>query len=280
MAPLTADSRTFGCATRQLDQVDGPGLQPPSPLPRSCGPWRGGGGILRRAGPTVDRRSGRAGLRRALGLILPQEIIRAKRDGQALSEEEIGFIVRGLTDGDLADSQVAAWAMAVFFRGTTTSETVALVASMRDSGTVLEWSACGLAGPPLDKHSTGGVGDKVSLMLVPIVAACGAAVPMISSRGLGHTGGTLDKMDSIPGYTTTPSLEVFRGALQDAGCAIIGPTNDDRDPRSRAPHGGGARLDLRRAVAEKPRNGGRDLLDLETHARRHGTLDIHADRSC
>jgi len=156
--------------------------------------------------------------------VLPQEIIRKKRDGGVLSADEIAFMVDGLTSGTVGDGQVAAFAMAVFFRGMTGGEAVALTTAMRDSGTVLDWS--GLAGPVLDKHSTGGVGDNVSLMLAPALAACGAFVPMISGRGLGHTGGTLDKLDSIPGYATRPDSALFRTVVAEVGCAIIGQTAD------------------------------------------------------
>jgi len=157
---------------------------------------------------------------------LPQEIIRKKRDGGALDDAEIAFFVRGLTDGSIAEGQVAAFAMAVFFRGMAMGERVALTRAMAQSGRTIVWSGAGLPGPVLDKHSTGGVGDKVSLMLAPLVAACGAAVPMISGRGLGHTGGTLDKLDSIPGYRTAPDLDLFRKVVAEAGCAIIGQTAD------------------------------------------------------
>jgi thymidine phosphorylase len=156
--------------------------------------------------------------------LLPQEIIRRKRDGQTLGAEEIAFMVEGLTDGRVTEGQVAAFAMAVFFRGMEMDERVALTLAMRDSGDVLDWPDAG--GPVLDKHSTGGVGDNVSLMLAPIVAACGGVVPMISGRGLGHTGGTLDKLDSIPGYATQPDNDLFRKAVAQAGCAIIGQTGD------------------------------------------------------
>jgi thymidine phosphorylase len=152
--------------------------------------------------------------------VIPQELIRRKRDGGTLSDEEIGFLVRGIADGGLSDGQIAAFAMAVFFRDLGDAERVALTGAMRDSGTVLAWDD----GPVLDKHSTGGVGDKVSLLLAPVVAACGGKVPMISGRGLGHTGGTLDKLDSIPGYTTAPDLDLLRRAVGEAGCAIIGQT--------------------------------------------------------
>jgi thymidine phosphorylase len=154
--------------------------------------------------------------------VIPQELIRRKRDGGTLSDEEIAFLVRGIADGGLSDGQIAAFAMAVFFRDLEDPERVALTGAMRDSGTVLRWDD----GPVVDKHSTGGVGDKVSLILAPVVAACGGKVPMISGRGLGHTGGTLDKLDSIPGYATTPELEHLRRAVADAGCAIIGQTGD------------------------------------------------------
>ena len=158
--------------------------------------------------------------------MLAQEVIRRKRDGGELSAEEIGFIVAGITDGSASEGQVAAFAMAVFLRGMTMDERVALTRAMTDSGTRLDWRDMDLPGPVLDKHSTGGVGDKVSLVLGPVVAACGGFVPMISGRGLGHTGGTLDKFESIPGYTTSPDMATFRGAVREAGCAIIGQTGD------------------------------------------------------
>ncbi|MCO6187283.1 thymidine phosphorylase [Rhizobium sp. L1K21] len=155
---------------------------------------------------------------------LPQEIIRSKRDGHALSAGEIGEIVKGITDGALSEAQIAAFAMAVWFNGMEKDEIVALTLAMRDSGDVLSWP--GETRAISDKHSTGGVGDNVSLMLAPIVAACGLAVPMISGRGLGHSGGTLDKLDSIPGYNTQPSEALFRKVVANAGCAIIGQTSE------------------------------------------------------
>lgn len=155
---------------------------------------------------------------------LPQEIIRRKRDGAVLSREEIAFMAEGLTAGSVTEGQVAAFAMATFFRGMTTDERVALTLAMRDSGTVLDWSD--LPGPALDKHSTGGIGDTVSLMLAPAIAACGGYVPMISGRGLGHTGGTLDKLDTVPGYKTQPDNELFRKVVREVGCAVIGQTAD------------------------------------------------------
>ena len=156
--------------------------------------------------------------------MLAQEIIRSKRDGAVLNREQIDAFVRGLVDGSWSEGQAAAMAMAVFLKGLSSAETVALTQSMTLSGDVLDWAAANLDGPVLDKHSTGGVGDKVSLMLAPIVAACGGFVPMISGRGLGHTGGTLDKFDSIPGYQTAPGIARLRSALREAGCAIIGQT--------------------------------------------------------
>ncbi|MCC0025854.1 MAG: thymidine phosphorylase [Zhengella sp.] len=156
--------------------------------------------------------------------MLTREIIRKKRDGGRLPADEIRHLVAGMTSGAVSEGQVAAFAMAVFFRGLEPEEGVALTLAMRDSGTVLDWSD--LPGPVTDKHSTGGVGDNVSLMLAPIVAACGAYVPMISGRGLGHTGGTLDKMDSIPGYRSQPDNALFRACVKETGCAIIGQTGD------------------------------------------------------
>ena len=155
---------------------------------------------------------------------LPQEIIRAKRDGRILPDDAIAAFVAGIGDGTVSEGQAAAMAMAVCLNGMTASERVALTRAMTASGRVLEWPDLGR--PILDKHSTGGVGDKVSLILAPVMAACGAAVPMISGRGLGHTGGTLDKLDSIPGYDTAPGIDTFQRIVADAGCAIIGPTED------------------------------------------------------
>lgn len=156
--------------------------------------------------------------------MLPQEIIRRKRDGRTLSDDEIEAFVRGITDGSISEGQVAAFAMAVFFRGMSRDEAVTLTSAMTRSGIVLDWRDLALPGPILDKHSTGGVGDKVSLMLAPIVAACGGFVPMVSGRGLGHTGGTLDKLGAIPGYRTGPDTETFRRVVREVGCAIVGAT--------------------------------------------------------
>ncbi len=158
--------------------------------------------------------------------MLPAETIRRKRDGAALDPAAIAEFISGLTDGRVTDAQAAAFAMAVLLRGMSAEETVALTLAMRDSGAVLDWQALGVDGPVLDKHSTGGVGDKVSLILAPLLAACGAFVPMISGRGLGHTGGTLDKMDAIPGYRSQPSREEFVRVVRETGCAIVGATED------------------------------------------------------
>ena len=155
---------------------------------------------------------------------LPQEIIARKRDGESLTAGEIAAFIGGFANGTVSHAQAAAFAMAVYFRDMNLSERVALTEAMRDSGTVLDWSD--LDGPAVDKHSTGGVGDNVSLMLAPILAACGVYVPMISGRGLGHTGGTLDKFESIPGYNTSPDNALFRQVVKAAGCAIIGQTAD------------------------------------------------------
>jgi thymidine phosphorylase len=157
-------------------------------------------------------------------MFLTQEIIRKKRDGGALSAEEIQFFVRGITDNSVSEGQIAALAMAVFFNDMNMDERVAFTLAMRDSGEVLDWRSLNLPGPVLDKHSTGGVGDVVSLLLGPMIAACGGFVPMISGRGLGHTGGTLDKFDAIPGYCTVPDNELFRKVVQEVGVAIIGQT--------------------------------------------------------
>ena len=154
--------------------------------------------------------------------MLISEIIRKKRDGNCLTDDEIAQMVQGISNDSASDAQVAAFAMAVLLNGMARDEAAALTLAMRDSGDVFDWS--GLPGPVVDKHSTGGVGDNVSLMLAPIIAACGAYVPMISGRGLGHTGGTLDKMESIPGYVATPDNAVFSKVVNEVGCAIIGQT--------------------------------------------------------
>ena len=154
----------------------------------------------------------------------PQAVIARKRDGEVLEKAVIEQFVTALTQDRLSDAQVGAFAMAVFLKGMTTDECVALTLAMRNSGTVLKWDRDRLSGPIIDKHSTGGVGDCVSLMLAPMLAGCGAHVPMISGRGLGHTGGTLDKLSSIPGYETEPETGRFRNIVEEIGCAIIGQT--------------------------------------------------------
>lgn len=159
-------------------------------------------------------------------MFLPQEIIRKKRNGEALSTQEIQFFVQGITNNSIGEGQIAALAMAVYFKDMTMDERVALTCAMRDSGMVLNWDHLNLGGPIVDKHSTGGVGDVVSLMLGPMVAACGGFVPMISGRGLGHTGGTLDKLDAIPGYQTSVDNDRFLKVVKEAGVAIIGQTGD------------------------------------------------------
>lgn len=156
--------------------------------------------------------------------MLAQEVIRLKREAETLSDNEIGFFINGMVDGSISESQVSALAMAIYFQGMNRSECVALTQSLQNSGTTLEWKTLDLGGPVVDKHSTGGVGDKVSMVLAPMLASCGVFVPMISGRGLGHTGGTLDKMDSILGYNTSPNIEKFQSVVKQVGCAIVGQT--------------------------------------------------------
>ncbi len=152
------------------------------------------------------------------------ELIARKRDGGALSEAEIQSVVTGFVRGDVADYQMSALAMAVYFKGMTAEETTVLTLAMRDSGRVVDTKS--VRARKVDKHSTGGVGDKVSLCLAPLVAACGVAVPMVSGRGLGHTGGTLDKLESIPGFSVSMSVDAFVQQVKDIGCALIGQTDD------------------------------------------------------
>lgn len=156
--------------------------------------------------------------------MLPQEVIRKKRDKKDLTKEEINFFIKGVTDGTIVDAQTSALTMAILLNGMTLKEKTALTMAMRDSGDVLCWDE--LDAPIVDKHSSGGVGDKVSLMLAPMLAACGVYVPMISGRGLGHTGGTLDKFDSIPNYQTMPGNDLFKKTVKNVGCAIIGQTGN------------------------------------------------------
>ena len=158
--------------------------------------------------------------------MIPQEIIRKKRENTILSNQEIEAFVNGLTDSSFSDSHIAAMSMAIFLNGMNEEETLNLTKAMTHSGNILKWES--LIDDPFicDKHSTGGVGDKVSLILAPVIAACGGYVPMISGRGLGHTGGTLDKFDSIPNYNTQPDIKTFQKVVKDIGCAIIGQTPD------------------------------------------------------
>jgi pyrimidine-nucleoside phosphorylase len=152
------------------------------------------------------------------------DIIRKKRDAGELSREEIEFLVRGATDDSVPDYQLASWLMAVVWRGMSQVELAALTEAMLHSGQVLDLSE--VPGVKVDKHSTGGVGDKTSLVIAPVVAAAGLPVPMISGRGLGHTGGTLDKLESIPGFNVNLSLADFRRVLKECGCALIGQTQE------------------------------------------------------
>jgi pyrimidine-nucleoside phosphorylase len=150
------------------------------------------------------------------------DIILKKRDGGALSRDEIAFVIAGVTSGAVPDYQISAWLMAVVWRGMTTDETAWLTDAMVRSGVRLDLSD--IAGVKVDKHSTGGVGDKTSLILAPLAAACGVPVPMMSGRGLGHTGGTLDKLEAIPGFRVDLSIDEMRAALRSNGCAMIGQT--------------------------------------------------------
>jgi pyrimidine-nucleoside phosphorylase len=152
------------------------------------------------------------------------EIIKKKRDGKSLSEEEINFLISGYTANQIPDYQLSAFLMAGFIRGFSKNETAWLTSSMLHSGKVLDFSH--LEGSKIDKHSTGGVGDKTSLIIAPIVASAGVFVPMISGRGLGHTGGTLDKLESIPGFKTNLSVKKFESVLRKVGAALIGQTRE------------------------------------------------------
>src|SRR5471030_3263979 len=154
--------------------------------------------------------------------LFPQHVIARKRDGHELTRDEIASFVRGATDGSWADYQLSAMLMAIFFRGMTPQETAHFTEAMMRSGFVADLSS--VKQPTADKHSTGGVGDKVSLHLAPMVAACGVAVPMISGRGLGHTGGTLDKLESIRGFHVDLSFKAFRAQVEKIGLALIGQT--------------------------------------------------------
>jgi len=156
-------------------------------------------------------------------MFIPQEFIRKKRDNKPLSKAEIEEFIKGVSDGSVANEHISAFAMAVFFNGMSLEEKTNLTIAMKNSGNTLKWE--NLDGPVVDKHSTGGIGDVVSLMLGPMLAACGAYIPMISGRGLGHTGGTLDKLESIPNYNVLPDDGLFKKIVQDYGVAIIGQTS-------------------------------------------------------
>ena len=158
--------------------------------------------------------------------MLIQEIIRKKRDKQVLSKEEIQFYIQGVTDGSISEGQIAAMCMAIYFNDLNLDERTALTLAMRDSGDSLNWDKYNLNAPALDKHSTGGVGDVVSLMLAPMLAACGGFVPMIAGRGLGHTGGTLDKLESIKGFDIFPSPQKMQEMVKQIGCVIVGQTGN------------------------------------------------------
>ncbi len=157
-------------------------------------------------------------------MFLPQEFIRKIRDQVPCEAAEITAFIHGVGNGSVTEGQVAAFAMAVYFNELSIDARVALTLAQRDSGQVLDWHSLSLNGPVIDKHSTGGVGDLTSLLLGPMVAACGGYVPMISGRGLGHTGGTLDKLSAIPGYDTAPRLDVLQRVVREIGVAIIGQT--------------------------------------------------------
>ncbi len=164
--------------------------------------------------------------------MLVQEIIRRKRDGHTLTQTELEVMANGIANEDISEGQAAAFAMAVFCRGMNTKETAEWTKAMVASGRCAYWDCSRFDGPLLDKHSTGGLGDKVSLVLAPMLAACGAYVPMISGRGLGHTGGTLDKLEAIPGYRTQLDDSEFQHTLEQAGCAIVG-ANESLAPADR-----------------------------------------------
>jgi pyrimidine-nucleoside phosphorylase len=182
------------------------------------------GGRVKTSGPRATARGARGRGASAPVTATTPELIARKRDGGALTAAEIEHLVRGFVRGEVADYQMSALAMAIFLRGMTPEETAALTLAMRDSGTVVDLGS--VPGVKVDKHSTGGVGDKISICLAPLVAACGVPVPMVSGRGLGHTGGTLDKLEAIPGFSVSMSVERFVAQVRDVRCALIGQTDD------------------------------------------------------
>lgn len=157
-------------------------------------------------------------------MFLPSEIIRAKSNAQPVSAEALKYFIAGVTDGSVSDAQIAAFCMAIYCKSMSMPEQTALTLAMRDSGRTLHWPD--MNGPILDKHSTGGVGDAVSLVLAPLMAACGAYIPMISGRGLGHTGGTLDKLESIPGFDVNPGQTLFNHTVRQTGLGMTGQGKD------------------------------------------------------
>jgi thymidine phosphorylase len=159
---------------------------------------------------------------------LPQEVIRRKRDGEILEQADLRQFVDGTVSAAVSQAQIGAFTMAVYLNGMSRQERIDYTLAMRDSGRVIDWATVGLEGPAIiDKHSSGGVGDeKVSLIVAPLVAACGIHMPMISARGLGHTGGEIDLLEAIPGYDTVPTTEAFMNTVKETGCAIIAPTPD------------------------------------------------------
>lgn len=158
--------------------------------------------------------------------MLAQEVIRHKRDGKKLTEEEINFFIQGVADWSVSECQIASFVMSIFLNGMDNDEAVLMTKAMASCGQKMTWADKNLSGPVVDKHSTGGVGDKVSVVLAPILAACGAFVPMISGLGLGHTGGTAEKFSAIPGYSIRPDVDLFYKVTQEVGCAVIGQTGD------------------------------------------------------
>ena len=157
---------------------------------------------------------------------LPQEIIRIKRNGNPLTASQLHDFSQGIASGEVSNAQIAAFAMAVYFQDLSVQERIDWTNAVKSSGFTIDWSNMSIPGPILDKHSTGGIGDGVSLMLAPMLAACGANIPMIAGRGLAHTGGTIDKLESIPGYNTGLPIEEFKRVVKNVGCSIIRQTEE------------------------------------------------------
>ena len=211
-----------------------------------------------------------------------RSIISRKRDKAELTSTEIDFFIHHMTGTSVSDAQLAAFVMAVYLNGFSIDETARLCIAMRDSGMRLSWGD--VDGPVVDKHSTGGVGDSVSLMLAPILAACGVYVPMISGRGLGHTGGTIDKLESIPGYFPEPDVATFQGCVKQVGAAIVSqsPTLAPADRRMYATRDATSTIDslplIVASILSKKLAEGLDALVLDikavsyTHLRAHDTV--------